>query len=192
VNSVGIFLTIFLILAIGAMQLAFFIWVARQMKKQFVPLSPAKYRLICFGIAGVLFAVSLGSSIYTAALLTTGVKTTGVIVEIREREDKEDHSKSFAPTFTFVDGSGLTNSVESNLSYGSVDHYRIGERVPVIYRSSNPQSARIDSFAEHWLLPIMTFGFAAVVLISIPIRNKWLEFRTGNKQAPTRSQLGRL
>jgi hypothetical protein len=62
---------------------------------------------------------------YTAFLLTTGIKTTGTVIEMREKRGEEDQTM-FAPTFVFIDSIGNTNTVNSN-TYSSPASYRVGQ-----------------------------------------------------------------
>ena len=183
-HSFATIIILLLILAICIVQFAFFIWLFRKIKENKghqQRLSSQIYRRICFGIAGVLLLIALATSIYSTILLTTGIQTIGVITELRLSHDK-DGDELFAPTFRFVDRTGATNSIDSTL-YSSPRRYHVGETVPVIYRASNPKSARINNFAEHWFVPLITAAFATVALISIPIRNKWLTHRAREQTA---------
>jgi hypothetical protein len=178
-----------LILALGLLiiQVAFFAWAFRRIKKHSEPMSPEAYRLICFLIAGLLLLISFGSFSYTTFLLATGVKTTGVVTGLRVKRD-EHGEELFTPSFKFIDQSGTTNTVDSNL-YSSPDRYRVNERVPIIYRPANPSGARINNFAENWFLPIFTAMCATVVLISIPIRNRWRAYRSRKTRPSLQTQL---
>jgi hypothetical protein len=183
-HSFATILILLLILAICIVQFAFFIWLFRKIKEHKgheQRLSPQMYRRICFGIAGVLLLIAITTSIYSTILLTTGIQTVGVITELRLSHDK-DGDEMFAPTFRFVDQTGATNFIDSTL-YSSPRRYRVGQTVPVIYRALNSKTARINNFAEHWFVPLITAAFAAVALISIPIRNKWLTHRARKKTA---------
>jgi hypothetical protein len=167
-------LILILIIVIATAQFAFFFWVFRKMKRDTPPTTPAQFNFICKIIAGSLFAIAAALAIYSTILVTTGIQTTGIVVDLQESRDKEGGDLYFAPTFSFVDVSGVTNTVKSSLST-SPAAYRIGDRVPIIYRKSNPSMARINRFKDHWMPPIGLSAFGLVALISMPIYRKWRE-----------------
>jgi hypothetical protein len=43
-------------------------------------------------------------------------------------------------------------------SRSSLQTYRVGEKVPVRYRVSRPGDARLDTFTERWLTPLLVGG----------------------------------
>src|ERR1044071_9452281 len=162
-------LIVVIVIAIG--QFAFFFWVIRNSKRLSRPTTPAQYNFMAKIIAGCFFAVAVGLATYSASMVATGMRTTGTVIELKENHDKESDHITFAPIFTFVDSSGTTNTVTSDL-YSSSDRYHIGDRVPVIYRKSNPSAARINRFAENWFAPIRFSVGALIVLVSMPIYRK--------------------
>ena len=188
-NPVLLALILIVVVVIAVAQIAFFIWVARHMKKHAAPTTPAQFNFICKIIAGVCLLAAAGFAIYSTILLTTGAKTAGTISELREKRDEDDGRTIFAPTFTFVDASGHTNVVASNL-YSSSNRYRIGDQVPVVYRKSNPTSARIDRFAENWFAPTLLSAFGLAALVSMPIYKKWHELRARPEPHPSTTSTG--
>lgn len=169
-------------IALFILDIALFAWIFRNAKKRRGPLSPQAYRLICCVLSAILLAVAISSSAYSAFLLSTGIQTTGWVTAVRIVPDKDDGQDRYSPTFKFIDQTGVTNVSGSSISRNT-PLYRIGDVVPVIYRPANPLSARINSFEENWMTPIITTFFGAVILVSIPIRNKWLAYRSRKNSA---------
>lgn len=165
-------LIVMIVIAIG--QFAFFFWAIRNRNRINQPTTPAQYNFMAKIIAGCFFAVAAVLAVYSTFVVATGMRTTGAVIELKENRDKEKDHSSFAPIFAFVDSAGNTNVVTSSL-YSSSNRYRVGDRVPVIYRKSNPSAARINGFAENWFAPIGFSGAALIILVSMPIYRKWRE-----------------
>jgi hypothetical protein len=166
-------------IALFILVIALFAWIFRNAKKRSRPLSPQTYRLICCALSAILLAVAISTSVYSTFLLVTGIQTTGWVTGFRTVPDKEHGQERYSPTFKFIDQTGATNVSGSSISR-STPLYHVGDLVPVIYRPANPSSARINSFEENWMTPIITTLFATIILASIPVRNIWLAYRSRN------------
>ena len=68
------------------------------------------------------------------------------------------------PVFEFTDSFGTLHT-NYNSSRQDPPAYKIGELIKVRYRPENPETARIDSFAELWLFPTFLLGIGLPVLI---------------------------
>jgi len=174
-NSVLLALILMVLVVMVIAQFGFFFWALRRIKQNRPTISAEQYSFICKTAAGVLFLAAAAAATYSAFLLTTGNRTTGVVIELRGKHD--DGTELFAPTFRFVDGVGVTNIIDSN-TYSSPTHYRVGERIPVVYRRSDPTTARINSFTENWMATIVLTTLGGLALISIPIHKKWRQLRS--------------
>ncbi|HXC35501.1 MAG TPA: DUF3592 domain-containing protein [Candidatus Acidoferrales bacterium] len=123
-------------------------------------------------IGGLSLLVAVGSWIHLLHFTHVAVHTTGVIIEMREHAGKNG-SITYAPTFRFQDSKGLEHTVSSTVSE-SPPAYNIGDNVPILYISSEPQSARIDRFLQLWALPILTaiggsfFLLVGLIVICLP------------------------
>lgn len=120
---------------------------------------------IVFIFVGILsLIVSLGFSIYTIHFLENSVRTTGKIIEMREKVDSEDESITMAPVFVFTDAKGVFHTNESLLSSNPPEH-AVDDVVPVLYIPEKPEQARIDQFVYHWFGAIVTGGLGIIFLV---------------------------
>jgi Protein of unknown function (DUF3592) len=118
-------------------------------------------------IAGTVFvvvAVVLAGN--TLLFLRTSVVATGTVlsnvrVEQRSSEDGQV-TTTFSPEFTFADADGKSYTVLSANS-SSPPEFAEGQTVRVLYNPVNPGSARIDSFTQLWVAPIIFGAFGVVV-----------------------------
>ncbi len=94
-----------------------------------------------------------------------GPTPTGTILEMREKRDKDSGDATYAPTFQFEDTAGAQHTVASSF-YSSPPEFHVGDNVPVLYRPDAPRRARIASFRQLWVLPILLgiMGCVAVPL----------------------------
>lgn len=106
--------------------------------------------LIGLGCAALLGAC--GAAIYSWHFTSVALRTSGTVIEMREQTDKESGSVSYAPTFRFQDASGAAHTVSSGF-YSSPPEFHVGDVIVVLYRSNDPQDARIDSYWQVWGLP---------------------------------------
>jgi hypothetical protein len=120
----------------------------------------AAFGSILFGVGAL--AMSLWTGIHSWRLIHHGGRTTGSIVEMH-RGDRESDNLSAAPRFRFRDAAGLEHTVLSNFYHYPPAH-RVGDSVKVVYDRSDPENARIDSFAYLWFAPVFTAGFGALFL----------------------------
>lgn len=105
-----------------------------------------------FCLAGPLFLiVGLGAAAQRAALIFTGERADGTV--IAKRQSVSSHP-TYAPVFQFTAGDGRSYTASSDV-YGREAEFRYGEHVRVLYRAADPESARIDAFAQLWTLPLV-------------------------------------
>src|SRR5215211_2457545 len=118
--------------------------------------------IICIGcacLAGIwyLFArEGVASMVKSISLATNGVKTTGTVTSVEEFSSGEANfpGTSYKLTVNFeVDGA--TYSVRSNAYYKPIGKTWLGESMPIVYDSEDPNTALIDTFQERWLEPIV-------------------------------------
>jgi hypothetical protein len=153
----SIFIVVLVVLAVG-IWLGFLIGFSRAMREAAARMQRPKRPVIAwFLIAGasICLAVAVSASLYSWHFVSTAARATGTVTELREHTDKEHDSTSYAPTFSFRDAAGVEHTVVSTL-YSSPPQHRIGETVPVLYRPTDPQSARVDGYWYLWGLPTIT------------------------------------
>jgi hypothetical protein len=96
-----------------------------------------------------LLVAALISAIHTWRFTRAALKTSGTVIEMRERTDKDSGSVSYSPTFRFQDSGGAQHTVSSSL-YSSPPEFHVGDNVPILYRGESPETARIDSYSQVW------------------------------------------
>ena len=109
---------------------------------------------------------------YVSWKLEKGGETTeGIVIRLNEQSDSEGGCCTYIPVVEF-EASGRAYTIEGDTaSYPPA--YDVGERVPVIYDPSDPQTAQIDKWSERWLFPILIIPsmlIAALVLNIVSAR----------------------
>jgi hypothetical protein len=121
---------------------------------------------------------------YTRHFISHAQRTSGTVVEIREKTDAENSICDYAIIFRFQDASGLPHTVSSTI-FASV---HAGDSITVLYPSDDPQNARINRFWQVWRLPII-FGICGSIellfgLIVLYWRMIKAQFRRQTQNAP--------
>lgn len=99
----------------------------------------------------------------TRAFIEQAMTTVGVVVELVEetRSGRDGNETYFYPVVRFQPASGDEIQFRSNVGSNPAG-YRQGEQVPVLYDPAQPAEARIRSFFQLWLLPLV-LGFIGAV-----------------------------
>lgn len=153
----GVFIVILVVLAVG-IWLGFIIGFSRAMREVVARMRGPKRRATAwFLIAGacVCFVVAVSTSLYSWYFVSTALRTTGTITELRERTEKEHGGIAYAPIYKFRDAAGAEHSVASNL-YSAPPLHRVGDTVQVLYHPTDPVNARIDGYWYLWGIPTVT------------------------------------
>ena len=104
-------------------------------------------------------------------LQTNGESIEGTVVRLNEQSDSEGGCCTYVPVVEF-DAGGRAYSFEGDTA-SDPPAYRVGQRVPVIYDPSDPQTAQIDKWSELWLFPILIIPamlLAALVINFVMVR----------------------
>jgi uncharacterized protein DUF3592 len=115
---------------------------------------------------------------YTGWQLQTNGLTTPGTVALSERSDSNSGCCTYVPVVDFKVNSQVYTFEGDNASYPPA--YEVGEHVNVRYDPTNPNIARIDSFLERWIFPILIIPamiIAAVILNFFMIR-AWMRGET--------------
>ena len=120
------------------------------------------------GIATMVFSVYLFSS--NAIFWVRAEATTGTVVGQEQMEGIRQPSnkmrryqeKAYAPYITFSTEAGKKHTFLSNIGYGKHFAFRKGDKVPVLYLPSSPQTAKVKSLLDLFVLPLVLFGFGGV------------------------------
>jgi len=116
-------------------------------------------------VGPLLLVLALGFTLQRVSLMFSGEHVEGTVVAKRSTGSSQ---VSYAPIFEFNATDGSTHRVSSDV-YGAESAFRFGERVPVVYRRADPESARIDTFAQMWTFPLVAgtvgAGFSVIPLL---------------------------
>jgi hypothetical protein len=97
---------------------------------------------LCCGLLGIWLAHQ------TQTFLSTSARTTGEVVSYREVKDGDD--TRFRPRIRFETATGSIVAFEGQLAT-STTRFTIGEKIPVVYNTADPQTARVALFTDNWL-----------------------------------------
>lgn len=79
----------------------------------------------------------------TQNLLSDGIKTTAVVIDLLTNYDND--GDTYTPVFEFKDRSSVTRTYKSSIS-SSPPAYKVGEKVKIIYDRTNPENIKTISF----------------------------------------------
>ena len=109
-----------------------------------------------FSLVGIGLLVGSGLSFnITRNFIEKSVSTNGVVIELKKEISSNQKSRGYIyyPVVKFEPGQGEIIKFESNTGTNPPS-YKIGQTVPVLYESNNPNSAQINSSFDLWFLPI--------------------------------------
>ncbi len=105
-----------------------------------------------FCIAGpLLLILAVSAAVQRAALVISGIPAEATVVGARVSGSTRP---TYAPVFQFTAIDGRSYTISSDV-YGKESAVRYGARLRVLYWPKHPESARIDSFAPLWTLPLV-------------------------------------
>jgi hypothetical protein len=132
----------------------------------------ARWALFILLGVGLLFLVGGGIWAWKTWAFTGRARhTKGKIERLEVRLDtsrsrsRDPDSPTYAPVFSFRDTEGRHHLVTSAVSHGK-SPYEPGQEVPVLYDPDDPENARLDSFVQLWLFPLV-FGFMGTIFAGI-------------------------
>jgi len=89
------------------------------------------------------FVVTLVTFLFTRHFVSAAARAQGKILRTIEQREHDGESTVYYPVFTFQDARGVNHTIHS--SWGSFPPaYEVGDMVPVLYNSNDPESAKID------------------------------------------------
>ena len=133
-------------------------------------------------VSALLFLPTAGLLLLVAALwwisdlrfVHSAQHTIGTITSIESRTD-EDNTEYFYPHFSFKSTDGSIVEVASKTG-SSPAGFEVGDHVPVMYRATDPQSARIATTFQTYEASII-LGIIAVVFVPLGFLSRWLRAR---------------
>lgn len=113
-------------------------------------------------VGGAFFAAGLAFYVETINFKRTASKAEGIVYDIETRSDSD--GSSYYPMVRFTP-EGAEEPVEFTGGIGSnPSSYKRNQKVKVIYDAANPEKARIDSFFETALFPLVFSGMGGIFL----------------------------
>lgn len=119
---------------------------------------------LIFGSVGLLFA-GLGGWFYVSdqQMAKNASRTSGTVIALDRRRGSEGGS-TYAPVVEWTDREGTRHEFTSSTSSNPAAFDR-GESVTVMYDPAKPGQAKIDSFGQRFLLPLIFVGMGSVFAI---------------------------
>ena len=113
-------------------------------------------------VGGTFFAIGLALFTESVNFKRTASSAEGVVYDIETRSDSD--GSSYYPMVRFTPA-GAEEPVEFTGGVGSnPSSYKRDQKVKVIYDPKNPEKARIDSFFETALFPLVFSGMGGIFL----------------------------
>jgi hypothetical protein len=119
----------------------------------------------CLTVGPCFLAIALGFVIHTSVFLHYSIATSGNIISMASNHDNESNSLNFAPVFAFSTKDGRMYTLTSDV-YSNPPAYTVGQTVTVLYEQKNPAGAKLRSFWQLWLFPVV-FGILGGVATCI-------------------------
>ncbi len=149
-----------------------------------------------FGALALISACTLlafGGSCYNRAVnfKKTAVEAQGTVVELKEGAGGgTDSHPIYYPIIRFADKARQDHTLYS--SSGSYPPaYEVGERVSVLYDPMNPKEAKVNSFSDLWLWPLLLGIMGAldlftglILFFGVPLIIAWAERRAAKASSP--------
>lgn len=114
----------------------------------------------------ILLAVALTTAINRANFVYKAIRADGRIIGVRCPNQSTHHGYQCLPIFRFTASDGETYMAESATGGDSSD-FVVGEPLKVLYINHHPETARIDSFTQLWVPPLI-FAFLGGILSIFP------------------------
>lgn len=110
--------------------------------------------------SGFIALLAVGYLFFQSRPFQQGVECEGTVIDLVTRPD-EDESEGQAPVVRFIAQNGQEFTITGTV-YSRPPAYNIGQTVPVVYPTNQPERARIKSESK---LPLIVFATLAFVLI---------------------------
>ncbi len=119
--------------------------------------------LLCIVTAMIIF-------VWDIVFISNSIKTTGIVVEVKESRNEETGNPLFCPVVEYVDETGMKNTFSPG-HWHSPARYEKGDTVSVAYQKENKGHAVICDFSSLWVLPFALFivGVSQVVVLAIVV-----------------------
>jgi hypothetical protein len=120
---------------------------------------------VVFTLVGLTLTVAAAVLTWsTVSFLDDAEQVTGQVVGFERSRDTDNRRDVFRPVVRFTDEDGKAHTFVSSTASNPPD-YVMGETVSVVMRPQEPGSARLDTFADRWLIPAILAGVGMVFLL---------------------------
>jgi hypothetical protein len=109
-------------------------------------------------LASLLFVAALTYTLYTWAWVKDAQQTTGRVVEMIPG------SETSTP-YALVQYTVNDQPYQAQQTFTDFGNYQLGQQLPIIYDPANPGRAKIHTFPEIWLGPILLFAASFVLFL---------------------------
>jgi hypothetical protein len=121
--------------------------------------------LVCLFCALVCLGISVFSYFSTRSFVASATRTQGIVIRLEEQSS--DSGTTYHPVFAFRDKNGNLHETSSTSGSNPPSH-KVGDGVTVLYRTSHPDTAKLDEFDELWGLPsLLVFVAGADMLLGL-------------------------
>lgn len=103
-------------------------------------------------LSGSFFIYGSWSIYKTARFLPTSTRSPGIVARIVLHPQSRAEPPGYSPVIAFVASDGTPHSFESQLRRYPAG-FEVGEKVYVLYAPNDPETAKLDTFAELWFEP---------------------------------------
>ncbi|MBD2361156.1 DUF3592 domain-containing protein [Anabaena minutissima FACHB-250] len=110
------------------------------------------------GIGSIFAVIGIIIGLNTRSFVATSVKTSGTVIDLIRR------SKVYYPVVKFTPSSGDPTTFEAN-SGSNPPAFKKDQPVEVLYHSQEPNSARINSWADLWFLPVIFTAMGSLFVL---------------------------
>jgi hypothetical protein len=124
------------------------------------------FGLTFFVLGPCLLVWSLVSLNRTRNFLRGSESAAATVIQMNEIRSFNQTRRSYAPVFAFTASDGRTYTLTSNMA-SNPPAFKVGEHVLAHYQAGHPEKARLDSFAQLWLLDLIdgVFGIIFTLLM---------------------------
>lgn len=112
--------------------------------------------------AVIMLIISLWFGYSSYQFVSSGIEVEGTVVRL-ESSHSSDSGTSYSPVFRYT-VNGQEYEYESVNSSNPPTH-QVGDVTTLLYQPDNPAKARVNSFWELWLAPVILFPISIMMLI---------------------------
>ena len=105
------------------------------------------FYLVIIAVGSGCLTAGIYEAHHSAVLYKTGLRTQGTVQKVEDRGNSDAEWTTYEVSFAAVDHQAYT--IQNHYSVADkVKLYQVGQSVPVIYLSTDPEDGRIDNYRE--------------------------------------------